>query len=251
MTAGPALARALPRPLLGRLVRALYPRLEPELARFAEFVPRGGTAVDAGGWFGPWTRRLLAHADKVVTIEADPSMARMLARTFPRAEVVAAAVSEHPGTASFAATPGSRLAGTSKVTSTARSGTAVLEAPEGQPVPCVRIDDLGLTDVRFLKLDIEGHELPALRGAAETVRRDRPVILLELEARHQPIAPVVDLLASWGYRGEVLVAGEWTPLADFDLEGHQRAHVGDLDRGFLRRALRPEPRYVNSVLFRA
>ncbi|ROO89484.1 FkbM family methyltransferase [Actinocorallia herbida] len=256
MTAGPALARVLPRPLLGRLVRALYPRLEPELARIDEFVPRGGTAVDAGGWFGPWTRSLLARADRVVTIEADPTMARMLARTFPRAEVIAAAVSEFPGTAAFAATPGTRLAGTSKVTGTApRGGTAVLEADvpggEGQAVPCVRIDDLGLTDVGFLKLDIEGHELPALRGAAETVRRDRPVILLELEARHQPVAPVVALLESWGYLGEVLVAGEWTPLAEFDLEGHQRACVGDLDRGFLRRALRPEPRYINSVLFRS
>ncbi|GAA3193792.1 FkbM family methyltransferase [Actinocorallia longicatena] len=232
-----ALAGVLPRPLLGRLVRSVYPRLEPELGRLAEFVPAGGTALDVGGWFGPWTQRLLARADRVVTVEADPEMAALLARTFPRARVIAAAASDTTGTASFAATAVSRLAGTSTVSA------------GGATVPCVRLDDLDLTDVRFLKLDIEGHELPALRGAAQTVRRDEPAVLLELEARHQPIEPVISLLESWGYRGSVLHGGRWIPLRAFDLEGHQRDHVGELDRGFAGRLLRPEPRYVNSVLF--
>ncbi|WP_460370365.1 hypothetical protein, partial [Actinocorallia lasiicapitis] len=54
------IASLTPKPLLGAVIRAVYPRIEPELARLAEFVPAGGTAVDVGGWFGPWTGRLLA-----------------------------------------------------------------------------------------------------------------------------------------------------------------------------------------------
>jgi FkbM family methyltransferase len=238
-----ALGAALPRPLLGRMVRAVYPRLEPELGRLAEFVPSGGTAVDVGGWFGPWTQRLLERADRVVTIEADPTMARLLARTFPRATVLSGAASETAGTTSFHATPASRIAGTSTVTAP-REDTAVLT------VPALRIDDLDLADVRFLKLDIEGQEVPALRGASLTVRRDRPVILLELEARHQPVEPAVALLESWGYQGFVLPGHDWVPVREFDLEGHQKDRLDQLDRSFPGRVLRPEPRYVNSVLFR-
>ncbi|MFD0856450.1 rRNA adenine N-6-methyltransferase family protein, partial [Actinomadura adrarensis] len=85
---GRRLERVLPLWLIGRLVRSVYPRLEPELSRLSEYVPAGGTAVDIGGWFGPWTRRLAKRADRVVTIEADPRLAALLRRTFSRVDVV-------------------------------------------------------------------------------------------------------------------------------------------------------------------
>lgn len=236
-----AIARLVPEALLGGMIRRVYPRLEPELAVLGSFVPRGGTAVDVGGWFGPWTARLLQHADRVVTIEADPGLAGLLARTFPAARVIQAAASDGTGTATLWSPPGGAIIGLSS-----------LEHGSGVPrtVQKIKIDDLGLTDVRFMKLDIEGHEQAALLGAAETVRRDLPVLLLELETRHQPISPVVSLLTSWGYRGSVLVDGTWRLLDDFDLAEHQARQAGQLNRSFPARVLRPGTRYINSVLFR-
>jgi len=221
-------------------MRAVYPRLEPELGRLAEFVPAGGTAVDVGGWFGPWTARLLRRADRVVAIEADPELAALLRRTFPSAQVVQAACSAAAGETELWIPP-NRLAGLSSV-----------EQRIGRPVtvPKITLDAIDLADVRFLKLDIEGHELAALQGGEDTIRRDRPVVLLELEERHQPIAPVVELLGSWGYAGSVLQGGGWVRLADFPLAERQRATLPALDRALLRRVVRPEPRYPNSVLFR-
>ena len=235
------LASVIPEQLVAALIRRVYPRIEPELARIGEFVPRGGTAVDIGGWYGPWTRRLRSLSDLVVTIEPNAQLARCIGAAYPDVRVIEAAVSDHTGTARLYLPDAGPAVGTSS-----------LETPGDRSVtvPLVTIDGLGLTDVRFMKIDVEGHELPVLRGAAETIRRDAPVLLVEVEERVQPVEPVVDLLAGWGYHGYVLPGDRWIPLAGFDLIGHQRAMIRRVRQSFVRRVLIPRPRYVNSVLFR-
>lgn len=46
-------------------------------------------------------------------------------------------------------------------------------------IPLKRLDDFDLHDVDFIKLDCEGYELFALRGAEETLKRCHPVICVE------------------------------------------------------------------------
>src|SRR5207249_4297202 len=46
-------------------------------------------------------------------------------------------------------------------------------------VPVVRVDDLQLRACHFFKLDVEGMERQALLGAADTVRRFRPLLYVE------------------------------------------------------------------------
>jgi FkbM family methyltransferase len=228
---------------VGVTVRAFYPRIEPELAQHGEIMPRGGTALDVGAWFGPWSRRMIRYADRVVALEAHPDLAALLRSALPAVEVVHAAASDEPGHIDLRVPRGGPAVGIS----------SVAEEAGGLPVtvPRITIDSLGLTDVRFIKMDIEGHELAALRGARSTVERDRPAILLELEQRLQPVTPVVELLTSWGYAGQVRPADRWIPLADFDLVAHQRATIRRVHQSFARRLVWTRPRYVNMVLFRA
>ena len=48
-----------------------------------------------------------------------------------------------------------------------------------EDVPCVKIDSLALPRVDFIKIDVETMEAKVLAGAADTIRRCRPVILAE------------------------------------------------------------------------
>lgn len=242
-------AAGMPAGLVGAAIRAAYPRVEPELARLASYAPRGGTAIDVGAWYGPWTRGLRRLADRVVALEPAADLARLVATAYPDVQVVQAAASDHVGTATLYLPDGGPGVGTSTVE---RGGGHAVERGDGEavPVPRVTVDSLELTDVRFIKIDVEGHELPALRGAERTVRRDAPLLLVEVEERIQPIDPILSLLRGWGYRPYVMPRDRWLPLSDFDLVVHQRAAVGRVRHSFARRVVAPWPRYVNLVLFR-
>ncbi|MFE1247318.1 FkbM family methyltransferase [Streptomyces sp. NPDC058735] len=243
------LAPLLPTRLVAATARALYPRFEPELARLAELLPPGcGTAVDVGGWYGPWTHRLSGRAERVVTIEPVPHLARLLAAGAPRnVRVVRAAASDRPGIARLwlpAGDSGDR--GVSSLVRRDIHGRAL-------DVPCVTLDDLALRDVGFIKIDVDGSEAAVLRGATGLLARDRPALFVELESRIQPIGPVVTYLSLLGYAGWVLPGDSWLPLAGFPLEDHQAGASHVVSHGLLRRVLPSSvlrgPRYVNSVLF--
>lgn len=47
-------------------------------------------------------------------------------------------------------------------------------------ISTVRIDDLHLPNCKLMKVDCEGSEIPALLGAAETIKRCRPVLFVEM-----------------------------------------------------------------------
>jgi FkbM family methyltransferase len=75
-----------------------------------------------------------------------------------------------------------------------RSGVGVLYGVDGKPmgyslepfrggatleVTTVALDDMRLSGVDLVKLDLEGSEYAALLGAQETISRCRPVVLIE------------------------------------------------------------------------
>ena len=69
------------------------------------------------------------------------------------------------------------------------------------PVPVVTLDtELAHTRVSLMKIDCEGYELKILQGAREVLRRDRPVLLIEVHPQFLPqfggsVRQVVEFLA--------------------------------------------------------
>lgn len=233
--------RALPDRAVFPLVQWRHGQQEPELRQLADFVPVGGTAVDVGAWMGPWTRALAARCAHVHAIEPQPALAGFLRRVAPpNVTVHEAAVGDEPGEATLVvdARPGRDQL--------ARLGQATVEGVDPRHrvehrVRVVTVDQLDLRDVRFVKIDVEGHELAALRGAAGLLASARPVVLLEAEQRHLtgPLADVFEEVSRHGLDGWFLLDGTWHPLERFDVEAHQVAL-----------AATPKARaYVNNFVF--
>jgi len=51
---------------------------------------------------------------------------------------------------------------------------------EGIDVSCERLDDIYTGVTSFMKIDVEGHELPVLKGATETIKKHKPTIAIEI-----------------------------------------------------------------------
>jgi FkbM family methyltransferase len=187
---------------------------EPELGALASLIGCGGTAIDVGANQGFYAFALAEIADRVLAFEPNPDYASFARRMLRgRAEVFELALSDKPGRGTFyvpLADNGAALhfAGSLKRTHT--------QFPQNQTydVEIRTLDDFGrhcgVTNVRFIKADVEGSEREVLDGARSTIARDRPIILLELLSgtHSDPGAYAEAICESFGYDAVIFQRGE-------------------------------------------
>jgi len=144
-------------------------------------IQEDSNAVDIGCHIGSFLRLLTQWAPRGHHIAFEPSLSKSewLRKRFPEAEVIASAVADQSGSACFVEDlekPGfSRLA--FKSGNLPRGDKARTRTYQ---VSVCRLDDVLLSRrVDLIKLDIEGGELPGLRGAKHTIERWQPSIIFE------------------------------------------------------------------------
>ena len=72
-----------------------------------------------------------------------------------------------------------------------------------------KLDDLEIENVGFIKIDVEGFELQVIEGARETIERDKPVLVIEIEEAHtkKDIGASIELVEAMGYETFVMAEG--------------------------------------------
>jgi FkbM family methyltransferase len=197
----------------------------PEIALVRSLCDPNRVSLDVGAAVGEFTIAMLERSRSVIAFEPRPTQAHELAAMF---EAVGAAVrvepvalSDKPGAAEM------RELELEPGRSTIDSANALTDL-EGSPVRIVdvrvtRLDDLGLDNVGFIKIDVEGHEFAVLRGAADTLRRNRPTLFIEAEERHHPgaVAAITEFLAGLGYTGYFDIDGIRRAVDEFNPIEHQ------------------------------
>jgi FkbM family methyltransferase len=103
----------------------------------------------------------------------------------------------------------SDAAGTAHMqTRNANSGTAALSERGDFDVAVTTMDEFceqrGVQQLDFIKIDVEGFEDRLLRGAAQTIKRFRPLLLIELNPpvlsmNGSSVERVVEILRAYGY----------------------------------------------------
>jgi FkbM family methyltransferase len=134
--------------------------------------------LDIGANFGVWSRQMLELFpgwSKLILVEPQLACLDSLARiNFPNKAIYSCPVSEHEGEMNFFTDE--RTLGWEAASLFERGDTYFSEMKRSTTVVPVRtIDDIilenHLTKIDFMKLDIEGAELPALKGAETSLRR--------------------------------------------------------------------------------
>ncbi len=190
---------------------------EPEWLLLPELTDPARAAVDVGGNHGLYAGRLARICPRVHCFEPQPALAMELQEKLPRNVTIhSMALSDREGSAEL------RIPPEDDGRASLHPGSPV--QGETLRVPLRRLDDVVSEPVGFVKIDVEGHEMEVLRGAEHILRRDRPTLLIESEAAHQPGQPfeLFRHLLQRGYQGWFLWRGENVPIAAFSLEKHQR-----------------------------
>ncbi len=79
------------------------------------------------------------------------------------------------------------------------AGLSIGTAREGESVPLSAIDVLDLQRCRLIKVSAEGMEVDVLRGAADTIRRHKPVLFVENYLKERSRA-LIEHMMGLGYR---------------------------------------------------
>jgi len=85
-------------------------------------------------------------------------------------------------------------------------------------VETARLDDIYTADAGFIKIDTEGHEEAVLEGAAQTIARSRPRLLVEIVDYLAPGAArrIGSFFEQLGYHGHFIYKRNVLPLEAFD-----------------------------------
>jgi FkbM family methyltransferase len=207
-----------PRILLKRQVSRDWSKGEPELHFVQLFCCDTGEFLDVGANTGVYSAVAARYARRVVAMEPNPDVAGKLSRALPsNVEVVAAAASDHAGTASLLVPlqNGKDVSTRASIEQHANPGFAERQVD----ISVQTIDSLKFEHLTAIKIDVEGHEFAALHGAAETISRFRPNIIVECEERHNAggVAQLIEFFSAIDYSGFFFHRDRLVPIAEFDI----------------------------------
>jgi FkbM family methyltransferase len=169
-------------------------------------VPHGGVWVDVGANIGNHTIFFSRYtAERVISLEPHRDNftaleATIQANNATNVTPMLIGASDHQGDA--------RMSLPERFTDNPGAYRVTPDGPVRIRVDCLDqvLADVG--PVRLIKIDIEGHELPALNGARAILQRDQPHLAIEAQTKAD-LDALLTLLRPLGYRA-VLRCG-WTP----------------------------------------
>jgi FkbM family methyltransferase len=207
---------------------------EKELAYVGALCDKLCVSLDIGANRGVYSYLMRQHSQSVIAFEPSPFYANFVRRALKDVKLIEAAISDREGTSVLRVPLSEPIAGMGTIEA---ENTLEQVLVQKITITLLTLDSLKLSKIGFVKIDVEGHELAALRGAA-TIANSLPNFLIEAEERHRKgaVASVRMFLSQYGYDGLFHFDGKLLPLQDFDASIHQDISATD----------RP---YVNNFIF--
>lgn len=212
-------------PSLALALRARLQKLtgERELRLLTSLVDSDRLSVDIGANKGVYTYWLSRLSAGTISIEPHPDCIHYLRQAFgSRITLIEGACSDSEGTVTLRVPVdnGQQNVYRASIESKNNLNEAVTKK---HTVKTFRLDNLNLSDIGFVKIDVEGHEMAVLHGAKQLLNDSKPALLVELEERHKAgtISQADQFLKDLGYDGYYLLQGKLLPMGKFDANRHQ------------------------------
>jgi FkbM family methyltransferase len=214
-------------------VRCLRYRLRTEKLQIKTMMAlhlTGATVLDIGanrGIYCFWMIRAVGPSGHVIAFEPQPEMRDCIERQKRRFKwsnlrVMNVALSDLQGEMSLAR---QRIG----------DGSATLELPRRRStdatldVQVAKLDivvDETFSKLKFIKCDVEGHELKVFLGGEQTIRRHRPVVQFESTVTDQRTQEIFQFFRSIGYSGVLLLGNKYLHYSNPESVPHYKFGMG-------------------------
>jgi FkbM family methyltransferase len=174
-------------------------------------------AIDVGAHVGLWSKYLIGDFLQVHAFECNPPVIECFKANLKEALEFEQVILHETAL-------GNTIGRAEVMTEISNSGASCAVATEDedsdpQNVPMTRLDEFGFKDVGFIKIDVEGGELFVIQGAEQTIRQNKPVIIVEQKEKYFGLLGVdplsaVRLLQDWGYRIVHNITGDYIMVFD-------------------------------------
>lgn len=186
---GRNIARLLPRLWMERELRYRPNHFEPELWLVPAVCDKEMIAIDVGANTGVYSYYMSKFSRDVIAFEPNTDLWKDLRRLLGKEfHLEAVALSGKVSEATL------RIDASNSGISTIEENNDMIcakdkEAIVSRVVQTRPLDGYQLSEVSMIKIDVEGHEEAVIEGAGDTIRRNRPVLIIESEDRHNPGSP--------------------------------------------------------------
>jgi FkbM family methyltransferase len=191
-----------------------WSRVNPEISLLPELCRSNSIALDIGANQGGYVWHLKPLVRLVVAFEPLPPMLATLRKIYAREiQTEGVVLSDREGEIEIRYPVGDFERATVAVSNHLADQREVCALA----VQAKTLDSYRFQNVSFVKIDVEGHEEAVLRGGMETLTRETPNLIIEIEERHCPgsLQRVSNLLKEIGYSGYYLEDGHVIELEKF------------------------------------
>ena len=183
---------------IGRALQVYGEYMQAEVELFEHLIAPGDTVIDAGANLGAHTlyfSKRVGDSGRVYAFEPQ----RIVFQTLCANVALNSALNVFAHHAALGERPGEIVVDIPDYTRENNFGGMPLgEWQSGERAPVATIDALALDRCDFVKIDVEGMEQAAIRGARGTLARLQPVLYVEND-RPEHAAALVALIRSLGY----------------------------------------------------
>lgn len=221
--------------------------IEPELIWIKDFLPRNAVIIDIGANVGSFIYQLEKKLlpENIFAFEPNKKLFSRLKRIFPEVEIHPFAISDTNGMLEFKIP----IINGKKYNS---RGTLIVNYRENdeekhitEKVKVIKLDDWEKINkfpkLDFIKIDVEGNEMKTLYGAKETIKKHKPILMVEMEQRHhnKPLFEMISEIESWDYSAHFLNRN------NFEVERINENIILQQSENILKN----KEQYINNIIF--
>lgn len=203
-----------------RLKRAIKNNYEKELSIINNFTDKNKEAVDVGVYRGVYTYKLSKEFKHVHAFEPNPLiypfLEKNLTKIVKNMTLKNLALSDSNGDVNLRIPSRSKSIFKTNYEEIYQLGCATIhqenkiDNKNSFRVKKIKLDDL-LEDknISFIKIDVEGHEREVITGSKKIIRKNKPVLLVEIEERHNNFLTLdtIEFIKNFGYNSYFVVDG--------------------------------------------